>query len=74
MPRHDYKTCRDCGRHASDCGELSHTRLCGDCAERLLAENIEGLAEHKGEPLMRWRIGMVRCAGGVLLDNTRQAV
>ena len=28
------------------------------------AENIIGLAEHKGEPLHRWRVGMVKCALG----------
>jgi hypothetical protein len=44
------------------------------CAERLLAENIVGLIEHKGRPLQRWRLGMVRCAGGVLMDDVRQAV
>jgi hypothetical protein len=49
---------------------MSHTRLCLDCARARLAENIVGLAEHRGLPLLRWRLGMVRCAGGVLLTTT----
>ena len=73
MPRYDYKRCRVCGRHTDECGPLSHTRLCAEDAQRLLAENIAGLSEHKGEPLLRWRLGMVRCAGGVIVDD-RQAV
>lgn len=67
-----YKKCRGCGRHASEAGELSWTRLCGDCAERILTENIVGLATHSGEPLQRWRRGMVACAGGVLLDDVQR--
>jgi hypothetical protein len=74
MPRSDYKTCRECERHTDACGPLSHTRLCSECAQRLLAENIVGLSEHKGQPLQRWRLGMVRCAGGVLMDELRELV
>lgn len=74
MPRDDYKTCRVCGRHASECGPLSHTRLCADDAQRLLAENVIGLAEHQGEPLLRWRLGMIRCAGGLIPQDLEQAV
>lgn len=35
-----------------------------------LHENIVGLMEHKGEPLRRWRMGMIRCAGGSIDDQT----
>lgn len=34
MPRADYKTCRECGNHASEVGDLSHERMCLDCAKR----------------------------------------
>lgn len=37
---------------------------------RRLHENIIGLMEHKGEPLRKWRMGMIRCAGGVVGDET----
>lgn len=74
MPRDDYKNCRACERHTSECGPLSHTRLCADCATALLAENIVGLAEHRGEPLRRWRVGMIRSAGGVIPDQLQEAV
>lgn len=74
MPRSDYKTCRSCGRHSSECGQLSHTRLCGDCAYIRLAENVHGLANHSGEPMRRWRVGMILCAGGLTPDDLRQVV
>jgi hypothetical protein len=64
MPRIDYKICKGCSRHIAECGPLSHTRLCASCGIKRLAENVEGLANHSGEPLLRWRIGMVRCAFG----------
>jgi hypothetical protein len=72
MPRPDYKTCRECERHTDVCGPLSNTRLCGECAERILAENIVGLVEHKGLPLQRWRLGMISCAGGIPSDDLRE--
>lgn len=74
MPRPDYKTCRECGRHVDECGPLSHTRLCADCSFVRLAENVVGLAEHTGEPLRRWRLGMIRCAGGLTPDDLREAI
>ena len=71
MPRADLKHCHECGRHVSECGPLSHNRLCGKCGMDLLAENIVGLIEHKGEPLRRWRLGMIRAAGGIEPANLR---
>lgn len=44
------------------------------CAELRLRENIIGLAEHKGEPMQRWRRGMILCAGGITPDDLEQAV
>ncbi len=69
MPKPTYATCRACGAHRDDVGLLSHTRLCGPCAKRILLDNIDGLHEHKGEPMQRWRRGMVACAGGILMDD-----
>jgi len=45
-------------------GPISWAGNCMPCAEQILVENITGLAEHKGEPLRRWRVGMVKCALG----------
>jgi len=66
MPRMDYKWCKACHRHVTEAGVLSHTRLCSDCAAAKLTENVLGLALHQGEPLLRWRRGMIRSAGGLL--------
>jgi len=62
----DYKWCRGCDRHVTEVGVLSHTRLCSFCAAEKLTENVLGLANHTGEPLLRWRRGMIRSAGGLL--------
>jgi hypothetical protein len=71
VPRPDYKRCWLCGRTADECGPLSHTRLCGDCAVLRLSENVVGLHEMRGEPLQRWRRGMAACIGLTLLDDVR---
>lgn len=72
-PRYDYAFCKDCGRHRLEVGLLSQTRLCADCGIRRLDENIIGLATHSGEPMRRWRRGMILCAGGGLLDDLRES-
>jgi hypothetical protein len=72
MPRLDYKTCKGCGKHADEVGPLSWTRQCADCGKARLIENVDGLHDHTGEALQRWRRGMVACAGGVLLDDLQE--
>ena len=72
MPKPTYRFCRECGRDRAEVGLLSHTRLCGECAGMKLRENIDGLHTMSGEALLRWRRGMVACAGGVLLDEARE--
>ena len=62
-------TCRKCGRHRDECGDLSNTRLCDECGRELLLENIDGLKFKRGAPLTKWRRGMILSAGGVLPDN-----
>jgi predicted amidophosphoribosyltransferase len=62
MPRSDYSTCRNCGRHRDDCGEMSHTRLCSRCAAELLEENIDGIHAKSGRAWARWQIGMALSA------------
>jgi predicted amidophosphoribosyltransferase len=59
MGHPDYRNCKNCGRHASECGPLSWTRLCEDCGRELLHENIDGIHDRQGRAWARWRIGMV---------------
>lgn len=69
MPRTDYVTCRECGRHKAECGELSHTRLCAECAERLLRAAALDIAHRSGRFYVRWRRGMVAYVVNELLDE-----
>ena len=48
MPRSDYKTCRQCGRHSTECGPISHARLCLDCGIANQTNALFGIAEGVG--------------------------
>lgn len=72
MPRLDYKRCRQCRKHVSECGTLSHARLCGECGAVNLVENVAGLIAHAGPAFLRYRRAMVAAYGGVLLDDLEE--
>jgi hypothetical protein len=61
--------CKGCGKHRDEVGTLSWTGLCTPCAVARVSENVDGLYYMRGEPLQRWRRGMARVVGGVLLDD-----
>lgn len=69
MPRIDLKTCRHCGRHSDECGAISHTRSCADCARARLYENMDGIHLHTGPAMLRWRRSVAASVGAVLLDD-----
>lgn len=71
MGRIDYKTCKVCGRHADVVGELSHQRLCRECGEANLYENVTGLISHNGPAFRRWRFAIAASVGAVPLDDAR---
>jgi hypothetical protein len=71
MPRADYKTCKSCGRHTSECGPISHRRLCGECGLARQTFGIIEQAEHNGPTFQHWRRRIVASAGGVILDDAR---
>jgi len=56
MPRADRKTCLICRRHCDEVGPISHAGR--------FAENVIGLHTMTGPAVPRWRLGMVRSAGG----------
>ena len=66
MPRLDYVNCWNCGRHASEVGELSHTRLCTECATKRLTENLVGLKTMSGPFVYRWRARLAASVGASL--------
>ena len=69
MPRVDYKTCKDCGKHASEVGPLSHTRLCGDCGVARERQCIIDLATHDGAYFQYWRARIAASVGYGPLDD-----
>lgn len=73
MPRADYQNCRECGRHKSEAGELSHTRLCADCGKRIKLDVINQLHYHEGPWFNHWRVRIAASVGAVIperLDTT----
>lgn len=72
MPRPDYKTCKQCGRHTGVVGELSHTRLCTECSLENRRAAATDLALHRGHYFRRWREGVAASVGAVLLDDVRE--
>lgn len=64
MPRRDYKTCRRCGRHASEVGAISHERYCFDCGQVVYRENIMQLKSHSGPFAKHHRTACIKAWGG----------
>ncbi len=73
MPRADYKTCRSCGRHVDECGELSHTRLCSACSVPRFTANLDAMRTMSGPYARRWRERMAASVGAQLLDERDNA-
>ena len=61
--------CKVCGVEAPDRSFLSKRGKCPVCAERLVRENILGIASHSGPYFKHWRQQMALSVGGVLLDD-----
>ena len=74
MPRPTYKTCRRCGGHVSEVGELSHTRLCRTCGPEVLAAAVLEQVNHDGPTFQHWRRRIAASVGAVVSDDLRQAV
>ena len=56
MPDPRRKWCKGgCGRHASECGPISWSGLCLDCALERQASNIAQMHTLSGPNVVRWR-------------------
>lgn len=71
MPRIDYVNCRQCERHTSECGPLSHIRLCLNCGLDNCVTNLVELKEHRGPAFLRYRRALAASVGAVLIEPTR---
>lgn len=69
MPDMRRRNCQSCRRSSDVTGPISWRGLCTDCSIDHVAKNVVGLMTHQGEPMHRWRLGMIRCAGGLTLDD-----
>lgn len=61
--------CRNCGRHITECGELSARGKCELCRLGRMVVNIQELRDHSGPFFHHWRKQMAASVGGVLVDD-----
>jgi len=71
MPRGDYKTCRECGKHTREAGPISQSRLCGPCGIERERQAIVDLATHSGPTFQLWRRRIAASVGAALLDDVK---
>lgn len=71
MPDHRRLRCQRCEKHRDEVGSISWTGLCRECALRAFTLNRDGLVNHTGAAMRRWRLGMIRSAGGYTLDDVQ---
>lgn len=66
--------CRNCGRHETECGILSATKLCRPCGDAISTDNYVGLTTRSGPYWRLWRKRMAASVGAVLLDDDGERV
>jgi len=69
MPDARRRSCKVCGRHETECGAISWSGKCLECAWRLAVENMDGISQRKGYAYRRWATGMHVAAAKLLLDD-----
>lgn len=76
MPRSDYKRCRVCRRPSLEVGQLSHTRLCIECARDRLNGNNDQIHVGAGpfHELRRYGIAMSEFGPDVALAMKRAGI
>lgn len=57
MPDRRRANCRNCRRNRVECGDISWSGLCAECARVLLLDNIDGMHTMSGVPYFRWKMG-----------------
>jgi hypothetical protein len=67
--RRDYRHCRICRRHYSECGSISARGKCEECATARVVMNILELHEHRGPFFEHWRQRCLQAFGVQLLDS-----
>ena len=65
-------SCRICGRHRDEVGELTWAGNCMGCAMTRYQENQDQLASHSGPFFDHWRRRVAASVGVQLLDVGRQ--
>jgi hypothetical protein len=69
VPDKRRSNCQLCRRHRDEVGPISWGGYCSVCGGVLYRLNMDGLHEKFGEPLRRWRRGMAKSVGAVLVDD-----
>jgi hypothetical protein len=63
--------CKNIDKPGDHSGSVSATGLCPACGKAAMDENVEQMLARSGPNFTKWRHGMIRCAGGIVLDDQR---
>lgn len=62
-------TCRICGKHRSEVGEISWAGYCIEHGIAVRTQANDDMHYHRGPYFEKWRRAMAACVGGRLLDD-----
>jgi len=63
--------CRVCDKNEREVGQISQRGYCAEHAKERMEENVDQMLARSGPNFTKWRHGMIRCAGGIVLDDLK---
>lgn len=69
MARGNRATCRCCGKHKSEVGEISWAGYCGTCGPAIREAQNDDMHYHRGPYLLQWRRATATSVGAILLED-----
>lgn len=70
-PHFHPQRCKVCDKHWMEAGSISQKGLCPEHGRERMEENVAQMEARSGPNFTKWRHGMIRCAGGAVLDDLR---
>ena len=63
--------CRNFEKPGDHSGGISATGLCAACGKAAMETNVSQMLARSGPNFTKWRHGIIRCAGGIVLDDLK---
>lgn len=68
------RNCMNCGRHDSECGEISWRGNCIECGLSRLEQSVYEQRDRKGPMYRRWQTNIIAGLERLLLDEQANVV